>query len=61
MLKVISQSLRQLADDVDEGKFECSKEQMAEVVTQLVEFNTEFLSKACLDQQLKTLITQNIQ
>ena len=38
MLKVISQSLRQLADDVDEGKFECSKEQMAEVVTQLAEF-----------------------
>lgn len=46
MLKVISQSLRQLADDVDDGKFECSKEQMTEVVTQLAEFNTEFLSKA---------------
>lgn len=46
MLKVISQSLRQLADDVDAGKFECDKEQMAQVVTQLAEFNTEFLSKA---------------
>lgn len=46
MLKVISQSLRQLADDVDAGKFECDKEQMTQVVTQLAEFNTEFLSKA---------------
>lgn len=46
MLKVISQSLRQLADDVDAGKFECNKEQMTQVVTQLAEFNTEFLSKA---------------
>lgn len=46
MLKVISQSLRQLADDVDTGKFECDKEQMTQVVTQLAEFNTEFLSKA---------------
>lgn len=46
MLNVISQSLRQLADDVDAGKFECDKEQMTQVVTQLAEFNTEFLSKA---------------
>ena len=28
MLNVISQSLRQLADDIDDGKFECDKEQM---------------------------------
>ena len=46
MLKIISQSLRQLADAVDAGKFECDKEQMTQVVTQLAEFNTEFLSKA---------------
>lgn len=46
MLNIISQSLRQLADDVDAGKFECDKEQMTQVVTQLAEFNTEFLSKA---------------
>lgn len=46
MLKVISQLLRQLADDVDAGKFECDKEQMTQVITQLAEFNTEFLSKA---------------
>ena len=47
MLNIISQSLRQLADDVDEGKFECSKEQMAEVVTQLADFNSDRpLSKA---------------
>ena len=26
MLKIISKLLRQLADDVDEGKFECDEE-----------------------------------
>lgn len=46
MLKVISQSLRQLADDVDAGKFECNEEQMTQIITQLAEFNTQFLSKA---------------
>lgn len=46
MLKIISQPLRQLADDVDAGKFECDKEQMTQVVTQLADFNTEFVSKA---------------
>lgn len=46
MLKVISQSLRQLADDVDDGKFECNEEQMTQIITQLAEFNMEFLSKA---------------
>lgn len=47
MLNVISQSLRQLADDIDDGKFECDKEQMTQVVTQLAEFNGDRpLSKA---------------
>ena len=46
MLKIISKLLRQLADDVDEGKFECDEEQMSNVVTQLAEFNGSVLSKA---------------
>ena len=46
MLKIISKLLRQLADDVDEGKFECDEEQMSNTITQLAEFNGSILSKA---------------
>ena len=47
MLNVISQSLRQLADAIDAGKFECSQEQMSALVTQLSELNGDRpLSKA---------------
>lgn len=54
MLNVISQSLRQLADDIDDGKFECDQEQIECMVTQLAEFNKDRpLSKAQACDYLK--------
>ena len=46
MLKIISKLLRQLADDIDNGKFECDEEEMSNTITQLSEFNGSVLSKS---------------
>lgn len=47
MLKsILSKILRQLADDVDQNKFECDEDEITAAITQLAEFNTEHLSKA---------------
>ena len=47
MLKqVLSKMLRQLADDVDNDKFDCGEHEIVGIITQLAEFNTGFLSKA---------------
>lgn len=46
MLKVIVNSLRQLATDIEEGKLQCNEDEINGIITQLAEFNTEHLSKA---------------
>lgn len=47
MLKqVLSKMLRQLADDVDNDRFDCEEQEIVGIITQLAEFNTSFLSKA---------------
>ena len=47
MLKqVLSKMLRQLADDVDNDRFDCGEQEIVGIITQLAEFNTGFLSKA---------------
>ena len=47
MLKqVLSKTLRQLADDVDNDRFDCGEQEIVGIITQLAEFNTGFLSKA---------------
>ena len=44
--KVLSKMLRQLADDVDNDKFDCGESEIVGIITQLAEFNTSHLSKA---------------
>ena len=47
MLKqVLSKMLRQLADDVDNDRFDCGEQEIVGIITQLSGFNTRFLSKA---------------
>lgn len=47
MLKqVLSKMLRQLADDVDNDRFDCGEQEIVGIIAQLAEFNTGFLSKA---------------
>lgn len=47
MLKILSKLLRQLADDIDEGKLQCEEQQITKAIAQLSEFNEgSHLSKA---------------
>lgn len=53
MLKIISKLLRQLADDVDNGKFECEESDIIMSIDILSNFKSEFpLSKAQACQYL---------
>jgi hypothetical protein len=44
--KVLSKMLRQLADDVDNDKFDCEESEIVGIITQLAEYNSSHLSKA---------------
>lgn len=53
MLKIISKLLRQLADDIDEGKFHCEDSDIIASIDTLSNFKSEFpLSKAQACQYL---------